>query len=81
MDNERELSVAEIEELCPDEWVVVEETAWDEQGNPVRAILKAHSVNRGDLRGHLKEIHRRPHVKTFIFYTGEKIPEDLTVVL
>lgn len=81
MDKEQELSLAEIEQRYPDQWVLVEETAWDEQGSPTRGLLHAHSENREDLQGLLKELHNRPDVKTFIFYTGDKIPEDLNVVL
>lgn len=82
MDKEKELTLVEVEQRYPDQWVLVEETAWDEQGNPVRGIIRAHSVNREDLSAPLQEIHEdRPHVKTFIFYTGDKIPENVTVVL
>ncbi len=81
MADERELTLEEIERRYPDQWVLVEETAWDEQGNPKRGLLRAHSENREDLQGPLKELHKRPGVKTFLFYTGDKIPEDLTVVL
>jgi len=78
---DRELTKAEIEERYPDRWVLVEETAWNEQGNPVRGIVRAHSTSREDLSAPLQKLHKRSGVKTFIFYTGEKIPEDLTIVL
>ena len=78
---EKELALAEIEQHYPDQWVLVEETAWDKQGNPVRGIVRTHSVKREDLSAFLKETHGRSGVKTFLFYTGDKIPEDLTVVL
>ena len=78
---ERELTLPEVERLYPDQWVLMEETAWDEKGNPERGLVCAHSVNREDLEGPLKELHKRPGIKTFIFYTGEKVPQDLSVIL
>jgi hypothetical protein len=81
MDNGNELTLTEIEQCYPDQWTLIEETAWDEQGNPARGIVRAHSANREDLSVILKEVHQRTRVKTFIFYTGDKIPEHLTVVL
>jgi hypothetical protein len=81
MNIEKELALAEIEQHYPDQWVLVEETAWDKRGNPVRGVVRTQSVKREDLSAALKELHRRPGVKTFLFYTGDKIPEDLTVVL
>lgn len=78
---DKELTLTEIEERYPDQWVLVEETAWDEWGNPVRGIVRAHSPRREDLSAPLQELRKRSGIKTFIFYTGEKIPKDLTVVL
>ncbi len=77
----RDMTLEEIERRYPDRWVLVEETAWDEGGNPIRGILHAHSDRREDLEEVLRKLHQRPGVKTFIFYTGDKIPEDLIVVL
>lgn len=81
LDNNKELALTEIEQRYPDQWVLVEETAWDNEGNPTQGIVRAHSPERKDLIPSRKETHKRPHVKTFIFFTGEKIPEDLMVVL
>ena len=77
----REMLLEEIEQRYPNRWVLVEETAWDERGNPIRGIVHAHSESREALEGVLSKLHTRPGVKTFVFYTGEKIPEDLIVVL
>jgi len=60
---------------------VVEETAWDKRGNPVRGIVRTHSVRRENLSAFFKETHGEPRAKVFIFYTGEKILENITVVL
>ena len=76
-----ELTLEEVEQRYPDQWVLVEETAWDAQGHPTGGIVRAASVHRRDLRGPLHVSHQRAQVKTFIFYTGDKIPADLTVVL
>lgn len=75
------LRLDEIERRYPDRWVLVEETAWDTQGNPTHGRLCVQSEKREDLEGELKALHARPGVKTFIFYTGDKIPEDTTVLL
>lgn len=80
-ERDKELTLSEIEQRYPDQWVLVEETGWDEQGNPTQGLVQAHSVNRDDLYQSLQELKRRRKAKTFIFYTGDKIPEDLTVLL
>lgn len=77
---ERELRLEEIEQVFPDEWVLMEETAWDKQGNPIRGRVHAHSRNRAELTEALRKLRGRPNIKTFIFYTGEKIPKDLVVL-
>lgn len=81
MGQKQELSLVEIETRYPHQWVLVEETSWDDHGQPVGGIVRAASVHRGDLRAPLKARHKHSHVKTFVFYTGDKIPTDVTVVL
>ena len=76
-----ELTIPEIEHCYPDQWVLVEETAWDVQGHPSCGIVRATSGQRDDLRAPLQALHQRPQVKTFIFYTGEQISADLTAVV
>jgi len=76
-----ELTLLEIERHYPDQWVLMEQTPRDEKGNPERGFVRANTVNREGLEGPLKELHKRPGIKTFIFYTGEKIPQDLSVIL
>jgi hypothetical protein len=39
------------------------------------------SVARGELREPVRRCHHDRSVTTFLFYTGEPIPADLTVVL
>ena len=81
MSQEKETTLTEMARCYPDQWVVVEETAWDAQGAPVRGVVRAHSEYREALCAPLQELHQRSHVKTFVFYTGDKIPAHLTVVL
>ena len=75
------LPLAEIVRRYPNQWVLVEETAWDACAYPTAGIVRAASVSRGDLREPLRRCHHDRVVKTFLFYTGDPIPTDLTVVL
>lgn len=59
---ERELALTEIEQRYPDQWVLVEETAWEGLGNPLRGIVRACSMNRGDLSASLQQLHKRSPV-------------------
>jgi hypothetical protein len=78
---EQEVPLSHIEQLCPDCWVLVEETAWDKRGNPLRGIVRAHSVNRDDISACRQKIHKNPGVITFVFYTGDVIPKGVTFIL
>jgi len=75
------LPIAEIVRRYPNQWVLVEETAWDPHGHPTAGMVRAASVARGDLREPMRRCHHDRSVTTFLFYTGEPIPTDLTVVL
>src|SRR5215467_4238802 len=75
------LPIVEIVRRYPNQWVLVEETAWDPHGHPTAGIVRAASVARGDLREPVRRCHHERAVTTFLFYTGEPIPTDLTVVL
>ena len=65
----------------PNQWVLVEETAWDPHRHPTAGMVRAASVTRGDLREPVRRCHHDRAVTTFLFYTGEPISTDLTVVL
>lgn len=81
MGNE-ELALEEIQQKYPDKWVLLEETEWDEEGFPVRGRIIGCSSDRDSLVEKVKLVLReRPEAKTFCFYTGEKIPEELVVIL
>jgi hypothetical protein len=75
------LPIDEIVHQYPDQWVLIEETAWDRDALPTAGIVRAVSASRGDLREPLRRCHYDPAVKTFLFYTGDPIPPDVTVVL
>ena len=75
------LQLEEIVQRYPNQWVLVEETAWDTHRHPTAGIIRAASVARGDLREPMRRCHHDRSVTTFLFYTGEPIPTDLTVVL
>jgi hypothetical protein len=75
------LPIAEIVRRYPNQWVLVEETAWDPHGHPTAGLVRAASVARGDLREPVRRCHHDRSVITFLFYTGEPMPADLTVVL
>ncbi len=78
---EPELPLARITQLYADCWVLVEETAWDKRGNPLRGIVRAHSVNRDKISACRQAIHKHPGVITFVFYTGDAIPKGVTFIL
>jgi len=76
------LTLEEIEAHHAGEWVLVEETAWDETGNPTNGIVVAHAHERESLVQPTCRLHiQKPDVKTFVFYAGPKVPEGLVVVL
>ena len=75
------LPLAEIVRRSPNQWVLVEETAWDTRAYPTAGIVRAASATRGDLREPLRRCHHDKSVETFLFYTADPIPTDLTVVL
>lgn len=81
MSQTNEMTLAEIERCHPEQWVLMEETAWDAQGHPLRGIVRAYGKHRGNVSRSLRELHKRSKVKTFVFYTGDKIPEHLSVIL
>lgn len=81
LNGEKNLTLAEIEQRYPCQWVLWEETAWDAQGNPLRGAIRAHSVNRADLLAPLHKLHKRVSMKTFVFYTGDLVPANVSVVL
>ena len=82
MEQDEKATIEEIERWYPDEWVLVEETAWDETEMPVRGRVLAHTPNRDELTQAIRQLsQRRPGIPLFSFYTGEKISGDVVPVL
>lgn len=82
MSEKLELTLEEIEARYAGKWVLIEETAWDERGNPTKGIVIAHGFERQALVDPIRRLHlQKPRVRTFVFYAGPKVPEDLIVVL
>jgi len=77
-----ELMLEEIEGRYVGQWVLVEETAWVDQGNPTKGVVVAHGPDREKIVEPNSRLHiQKPGVKTFVFYDGPKVPEGLVVVL
>ncbi len=73
-----QLMIEEIEKRYADEWVIIEETDWDERGEPAKDIVIAHSVDRDALTQPTHQFRqRKPEAITYTFYTGEPIPEGV----
>jgi hypothetical protein len=80
--NDEEMTFEEINSYYTNQWVLVTETAWDTDGEPIKGVVEAHSRIREELVTPNRELHRQnPHTKTYTFYTGEQVPENLVVVL
>jgi hypothetical protein len=71
-----------IERTYHDQWVLVKESEWDERGNPLKGILIAHGTERDALVQPRMQLHEQePNVKTFAFYAGPKVPENVVVII
>ena len=78
--DEAEPAHQRIVQRYPNQWVLVEETAWDTHGQLTTGIVRAASGSRGNVRELMPCCHHDRSVTTFLFYTGDPIPTDLTVV-
>jgi hypothetical protein len=82
MIKENELTISEIENQYLNEWVLVWETAWDEQEMPIQGIVIAHSPDREDLTTPTKKFRKeKPSTRTYTFFAGEKMTEGVVFVL
>jgi hypothetical protein len=71
-----------IEHSYHDQWVLVKETEWDKQGNPIKGILIAHGTERDALVQPRIQLHdQEPDVKTYAFFAGDIVPEGTVVIL
>ena len=64
----QELTLEEIEGRYVGEWVLVEETAWDEQGNPKKGVVFAHGLDRA-----LRDDSRANHQTTYAETRGQDL--------
>ncbi|MDM8518755.1 hypothetical protein QUF64_01810 [Anaerolineales bacterium HSG6] len=77
-----ELTIDKIEKNYTDEWVAIEETAWDEQGDPIKGLVVAHAPDRNGLSREVRQFRQQnPKAIIYTFYTGELIPEGVMFVL
>jgi len=63
----QERLLEKIEGCYVGEWVLVEETAWDDQGNPTKGVVVAHGPDREKIVEPTSRLHiQKPGVKTFL---------------
>jgi hypothetical protein len=76
-------TVAEIKREYPDEWILLEITRDRKHPHRVAGRLLAHSRNRADLNEPYQRFRaEHPDTRVYQFFTGgEKIPEDVVVIL
>ncbi len=75
-------TLKEIEKSYADQWVLVQLTDFDKYGNPVKGFVIAHNPERDALMQPRKQLHRQiSGIRTYTFYTGSKVPENLVVIL
>jgi hypothetical protein len=71
-----------IERLYPEQWVVVEVTRASSSRGPLAGRVLAHSPTEEEItREAVKARKERPQAQLWTFYTGEPIPEGVTVIL
>lgn len=65
-----ELTIAEIEERYANQWIVIEETAWEDEF-PVKGVIITHSIKRETLTKHILRFWEdHPTAMLFTFYAG-----------
>jgi hypothetical protein len=76
------LTIEEIRQRYPDEWVCLEVTQEDEMGQPLAGRLIVHSREKRRVVQAAKAFRdEHPKARGFLFYTGELIPEGQVVIL
>lgn len=76
------VTIAEIEQKHPDEWVLVEITRYHREHWRVRGRLLAHSTDRAEVdKAYWRFRAEHPGARLFQFYTGDVVAEGVTVVL
>jgi hypothetical protein len=74
--------IGTIERQYPNEWVVVEVTQVDRANQARAGRVLAHSADEAEItRLAIRLRQEWPLADLWTFYTGARIPEDVTVVL
>jgi hypothetical protein len=75
-------SLEQIEAQYAGQWVLVEETHWNKNGQPLAGRVIAHSQEKEAVVATGVQYRKQhPDVQLFLFYAGEKIPEGVVVLL
>ena len=76
------IKIATIRETFVDEWVAAEVTKVDRADMPLAGEVITHSPDKQEVYQAVKAyLAQRPTARTFVFFTGEPIPEGVGVVL
>jgi hypothetical protein len=76
------MKITTIRETFVDEWVAAEVTQVDKADVPLAGEVITHSPEKQEVYQAVKAyLAQRPTARTFIFFTGEPIPEGVGVAL
>ena len=76
------MKIAAIREAFTDEWVAAEVLRVDKADVPLAGQVIAHSPDKQEVYQAVKAyLAQRPTARTYIFFTGNPIPEGLGVAL
>jgi hypothetical protein len=76
------MEIATIRRTFVDEWVAAEVTKVDKADVPFAGEVITHSPDKQEVYQAMKAyLAQRPTARTFIFFTGEPIPEGVGVAL
>ena len=76
------LSIQEIEQRYPNEWVLVEVTKADKVRGPLFGRVLAHSHRRQDLvETNRAFCEQNPRSMSYVFFAGPIAPEGYTVIV
>ena len=76
------MKIAAIRETFVDEWVAAEVTKVDKADVPLAGEVITHSPDKQEVYQAVQAyLAQRPTARTYIFFTGNPIPEGVGVVL
>jgi len=77
-----ELTLEEIEARYANEWVAIQETAWNERGEPTKGIVIAHDVDGDMMIEPVRQLHQEnPEAKSYVWFVGDAVPEGMVFML